>query len=313
MKKPLHHHYEVFKANGADIKAIQKPQGMRYIEAKSEHFVVKTHNIELLEGVCLDFGSYQGDFSQMYYVKKSPSVHFGLLQSGAYHGVVDETKLSLKGGNLYSLAPDRFSASPNASSVDCTCVQISLDISQCKGEISRIFRHFDVEGLYECLRTNTLVMNADAPTRALFDSLSVIHNTDLLRLKVLECLIYINKCVLKMPYMLESHKSMYIEGVKQYLHEHFNNDELSLRAIAEKFEVSVSKLSADFKCYVGTSLYQYLKTYRMQRGLMLLHNTNKSITQIAHELGYNNVSAFCKNFKSAYGKSALALKSHSWG
>ncbi|MFR1849839.1 MAG: helix-turn-helix domain-containing protein [Clostridium sp.] len=71
------------------------------------------------------------------------------------------------------------------------------------------------------------------------------------------------------------------------IQKHYTIDYLSY-----KFEISQTNLKKDFQKIYVTSIYAYLKTYRLQVSQRLLLNTNYSIAQIANKIGYENPNKF---------------------
>ncbi len=56
-----------------------------------------------------------------------------------------------------------------------------------------------------------------------------------------------------------------------------------------------------FKEVYGTSIYNYLKTYRMQVARKLLKEGKLNVTEVATQIGYLNPSKFSTTFKNEYG------------
>ena len=81
--------------------------------------------------------------------------------------------------------------------------------------------------------------------------------------------------------------------------EYMNNP--SLDSIAAKLYITPSYLSRLFKQETGQNFMEYLKKYRLEKACSLLKKTNKRISQICREIGYESSSYFCALFKSAYG------------
>lgn len=52
-----------------------------------------------------------------------------------------------------------------------------------------------------------------------------------------------------------------------------------------------------FKGVYGTSIYSYMRSYRMQVAALMLQETNENITVIAGKVGYENSSKFASAFK----------------
>lgn len=86
---------------------------------------------------------------------------------------------------------------------------------------------------------------------------------------------------------------------KDFLHS-FYEDKLDLDTISAMACMSVPQLVRQFKSVFHTTPYQYLIKIRLQRAAELLGN-KIPVSEIALRCGFENVSAFCRAFKSEYG------------
>ena len=73
-------------------------------------------------------------------------------------------------------------------------------------------------------------------------------------------------------------------------------------ALAEKLDISPSKLKCDFKSVYGVSILQYIIEKKMELALQLLQNTAMQVKQIAIEVGYDSPSKFSATFKKRFNK-----------
>ncbi|QNN22535.1 helix-turn-helix transcriptional regulator [Planctomycetales bacterium ZRK34] len=85
-------------------------------------------------------------------------------------------------------------------------------------------------------------------------------------------------------------------AIKQFL-AHNAESSLNLKRAAASFYLSPSHLSRLFRQATGRTLKQYHHILRMQRAADLLTETNRSITQIAEDLGFSTVHHFSRRFK----------------
>lgn len=93
-----------------------------------------------------------------------------------------------------------------------------------------------------------------------------------------------------------------IQEVATYIYEHFA-DNLSLENVADKFNLSRSYLSKKFKTATGFGFKEYIINVRIQNACRLLLESNKSITDIAFECGFNDSNYFGDAFRKAKGVS----------
>ncbi|WP_426478435.1 AraC family transcriptional regulator [Chryseobacterium sp. CBSDS_008] len=74
------------------------------------------------------------------------------------------------------------------------------------------------------------------------------------------------------------------------------SEPLTLQDIAEKFGLSVRSLTRLFQNKLHISFIQYIKMLRIIRAMELIKNTNLTVTELAYEVGYSNISAFSNTF-----------------
>lgn len=89
----------------------------------------------------------------------------------------------------------------------------------------------------------------------------------------------------------------------EHLSEHFTIEDLSRR-----FEISPTAMKSCFKEIYGTSVYSYLRTYRLQTAEKFLQEDILSVAEIAGLIGYENPNKFTSAFHAAYGLSPTAYK-----
>ena len=97
-----------------------------------------------------------------------------------------------------------------------------------------------------------------------------------------------------------SDKERLVENVKLFIKENFCYD-MSLNLAAEHFGVSVGYLSRTFKEITGMLFIKYLTEVRIQKAIHLMNTTNKSLNDIAKEVGYDSNKNFRMNFKKITG------------
>lgn len=85
----------------------------------------------------------------------------------------------------------------------------------------------------------------------------------------------------------------------------YNNYEkkISLDGMAGKFHISRSYLSKKFKSTTGFGFKEYIVNVRIKNACKLLLETNKSITDIAFECGFNDSNYFGDAFRHVKGMS----------
>ncbi len=97
------------------------------------------------------------------------------------------------------------------------------------------------------------------------------------------------------------------ERLKEYIEKHLGEN-ISRTTLAEEVYLNPDYLARLFKQEMGVSIAAYLLERRMERARYLLQETQKPISQIAEELGYENSSYFSKLFRKTYGVTPHELR-----
>lgn len=90
--------------------------------------------------------------------------------------------------------------------------------------------------------------------------------------------------------------------IQDYLDKHYD-ETINLEKVAKHLNVNKFYLSHMFKTYSGYSPMQYLIRRRIGEAQTLLLNSQRSVTEIAHIVGYNSVSHFQQAFLGMVGMS----------
>lgn len=99
-----------------------------------------------------------------------------------------------------------------------------------------------------------------------------------------------------------------ISKVKQYISEHYNNDQLSLQDIARQLGVSPSHMSKVFSQETGQTMTEFLTGTRIRKAMELLKTTRQKTFEIAFEVGYNDQHYFSNLFKKVTGMTPMEYR-----
>ncbi len=91
-----------------------------------------------------------------------------------------------------------------------------------------------------------------------------------------------------------------IQEIATYIYEHYEQ-KISLGSMADQFHISRSYLSKKFKAATGFGFKEYIMHVRIKNACRLLLETNKSITDIAFECGFNDSNYFGDAFRHIKG------------
>ncbi|RDU61288.1 AraC family transcriptional regulator, partial [Helicobacter sp. MIT 14-3879] len=290
--------------DGLDVEACHTLTGteLQHSQYKGSRFEINLHTIELFDGIRLDFGRYNGDFRD--FLRKVPHeevLHFGYCLAGGYEGLV-ESKIPFCLGISDIWCCSMCNTIHTTAPVQCQTIGFSIAITEAKNEIGKFLRHCDIVRLHDYLLDNPLCCPANKAMIKIFAKLQPHYNSDILRLSVLELLLVLDSIVRETPrHYQKPERRDYCRELHHFIQKHCHRD-LGLEYLAKMYNISVAKLTRDFLRVYGISIYQFMKQCRMQRAYTLLISEDNNVSQVANEVGYVNVSAFCKNFKHSFGE-----------
>ncbi|MDZ5001201.1 helix-turn-helix domain-containing protein, partial [Clostridium perfringens] len=87
-----------------------------------------------------------------------------------------------------------------------------------------------------------------------------------------------------------------LKEVIKYIQTNYKNP-ITIKELADIAQYSEYHFLRFFKSQTGKTCTQYINYFRIQKATLLLFNTNLSITEIAYEVGFGDVSYFIKTFK----------------
>mgnify|MGYP001441891539 CR=1 FL=1 len=104
-----------------------------------------------------------------------------------------------------------------------------------------------------------------------------------------------------------------INKVLTFIDDHLDED-LSLQTISNIAFYSPFHIHRLFKAITNETLNSYITRKRIERtALMLIHNKENSITEIARRYGFKNDSTFSRTFKKIYGQSPTEFRKSNIG
>lgn len=192
-------------------------------------------------------------------------------------------------------------------------ITIAVYIEEASKTLSTVLGGISID-LYElrkkfCEGKRVFIMRAGDSIQHIFSELYTVRDrirTDYFKIKVLELLLFLSAVDMpenheERPYFPKKQVET-VKAIMKYLVEnmdrHFTLDELS-----SKFDMPLTSMKLCFKGVYGTSVYAYLRSYRMHAAASMLRRCGESIAAIAGRVGYNNSSKFAAAFKDVMGMS----------
>jgi transcriptional regulator GlxA family with amidase domain len=83
---------------------------------------------------------------------------------------------------------------------------------------------------------------------------------------------------------------------------------LDIKELARIAIVSEAHFIRTFKSTFGENPHRYLQRRRVERAMFLLRETDRSITDICMEVGFNSPATFTRTFREIMGESPSAYR-----
>lgn len=103
------------------------------------------------------------------------------------------------------------------------------------------------------------------------------------------------------------HLQRKIHEVQAFLAQNLAYD-VDLNTIAARASLSPYYFTRQFTAMIGMPPYRYLITLRVQRAAQLLRETDLTVTQILHRVGFHSPSHFTTTFRRHMGMSPTAYR-----
>ena len=130
-----------------------------------------------------------------------------------------------------------------------------------------------------------------------------VEERDYFRIKLLELFYHIKQLRIEDQYEATYYAKEQIEIIKRIRQQLIENldKKISIEELLRKEPMSKVTFQAIFKQIYGDTPYAHIKKYKMNLAAVYLQETDQSITQIAGELGYSNISKFARAFQEVFG------------
>ncbi|WP_313151952.1 AraC family transcriptional regulator [Lacrimispora sp.] len=91
-----------------------------------------------------------------------------------------------------------------------------------------------------------------------------------------------------------------LKKILEYIHNNYGN-KISLEEIAGTINICTNECCRFFKKYMNATISAYILDYRIEKSLYLLDNTDLSITELAHDIGFSSGSYYTQVFRKKMG------------
>ena len=105
-----------------------------------------------------------------------------------------------------------------------------------------------------------------------------------------------------------SQDTIFAETLNEAIRKNMSNPNLKMDDLGDEIGLSRVQLYRKVKTITGLTPVELLRKMRLQQGYVLLTTTNKTVAEIAFEVGFNTPGYFSKCFKEQYGKLPMDLR-----
>lgn len=197
-------------------------------------------------------------------------------------------------------------------------ITIIVDLDELLPEVRQIMKLLNIDlnyiQKYICEDNRLCIMRANPSIEHIFSELYHVREQrkpGYMKIKMLELLLFLSdldevKEVTQTDYYNQKQVKLIKEVaafITKDLTKHYTIEQLS-----ERFGISTTTLKKCFRGVYGTSVYAYLRTYRLQIAQKMLIETGLQITEIANKIGYENPNKFTSAFREVYGISPTEFR-----
>ena len=87
----------------------------------------------------------------------------------------------------------------------------------------------------------------------------------------------------------------------EHINTNLNNEDFNAETLSQELSMSSSNLYRKLKSLVGSSTSEFIRSIRLNRAAELLKKKQGNVTEIAYEVGFNNLSYFSRCFQEQFG------------
>ncbi|MEM9076969.1 MAG: tetratricopeptide repeat protein [Bacteroidota bacterium] len=99
---------------------------------------------------------------------------------------------------------------------------------------------------------------------------------------------------------ITSSDDRFLQQIGHILAKNLDNSEFSVDEFATKMSMSRVQLYRKMKATIGYSVSDFIRQYRLKKAYEYLENRKGTVSEIAYDVGFSNLSYFTKAFKEAY-------------
>lgn len=181
-------------------------------------------------------------------------------------------------------------------------------------ELSRIKTKYIDEIVKNPSLTHLLLLDNDQDARNILQILSEVYTLYLNNKEIneLKLLTFLSTIWMNLYDCFEKSKNEFtvcaynekdlnrLKKILEYIHNNYGR-KLSLEEIAGSINICANECCRFFKKHMNSTISTYILSYRIEKSLYLLDNTDLSITELAHNIGFSSASYYTQIFRKQMG------------
>ena len=106
---------------------------------------------------------------------------------------------------------------------------------------------------------------------------------------------------------VKNSETKFLEKIITIIHDNIIQSDFGPVQLAQKLHCSESQLYRKLKAISGKSTAVFIRSIRLQKGKELIQTTNKTISEVAYDVGFNDPSYFSRAFKDEFGSNPSSI------
>jgi AraC-like DNA-binding protein len=105
-----------------------------------------------------------------------------------------------------------------------------------------------------------------------------------------------------------SYEDRFLKNALEIIESNISNEQFSVTAFASEIGMSRKTLLRKFKLLTHQSVNEFIRNYRLYRAAQLIELRTATISEIAYQVGFTNLSYFSRRFKKFHGLLPIEYK-----
>ncbi|MEM6316720.1 MAG: helix-turn-helix transcriptional regulator [Bacteroidota bacterium] len=98
-------------------------------------------------------------------------------------------------------------------------------------------------------------------------------------------------------------EDVFLEKLHGHIQTHLSDAKFGVDQLAKANHLSQMQLYRKLKALTGKTPSQFIRSYRLQKGLELLQKGQLTVSEIAYDVGFTDPSYFSRTFQKEFGRS----------